>query len=379
MSRLAITDTLESPVESMAKSILGTTSSSSVWQNLGTWNILRILDSLKVFAPPNAVDPANNPSSILSGTWDILRVIDSLNIFGPVNNFRYFPCLPPEIRSLIWKWALIEEVSQRLVPLDKASRRILRPDHLVSPLLSTNGESRWEAMGFYEIRVEVHMLPAMVANTSYRPGRHLVGRSALHAEAERAREGDSNKTGGEVVGVCYISAIRDTFALITAKYDNEPIAWKLERPERLSSEPLPLHACGRVRRLAYYCKPPSASNRPRRQVIPTFDLIEMVRCLLADAQSHWAGTTFPALRHHGAYYVDRLAPADGMARKFLGHLERNGHRGSYVFRRFIRKVERSGVRVWEPEIDESLLGLIPHPEQTFALTMEDLEDLVGAI
>lgn len=362
------TDTNESP----NTNILDSQTSISTWQNPS--NILRTLDGSKAFAPPDPCDPANNPSTAPLGTWDILRTIDSLKIFGPQDTFQFFSFLPRELRVRIWKWALVGEVTERLVLFEITSRRILRPDNLVSPLLSVNNESRYEARAFYETRVEVRQMPSVVINTSYQPGRLEVDRPTLDEEAAKMGEGDC--TGDKAVGVCYISVVRDTFAPMKAKYVDEPFVWKIPRIGRLSV-PLTLLEYSQVRRVAEAAMAGPAPDTPSTEIVPAVELVQTVRRLQFGAQFDLLGEVFPALQHHGVFYIERLPSGSKRVREFLVNVRDRGRRGTCVFRKFLRPVDIEGFTIWRQEVDESLLGLVPHPEQTFALTRKELEQLFG--
>lgn len=76
-----------------------------------------------------------------------------------VVEFRPFPRLPLELRALIWKEALREEVKTRRVIVDPTCFRVLPRRDLVSTFLSVSRESRREAKAFYNTKVDVYRLP----------------------------------------------------------------------------------------------------------------------------------------------------------------------------------------------------------------------------
>lgn len=73
-----------------------------------------------------------------------------------------FSQLPTELRLLIWKQALRNESSSRLVLLHRTSRRVLPFRYLASPLLSVNMEARSVALKFYDVQLKVR--PALPAS-----------------------------------------------------------------------------------------------------------------------------------------------------------------------------------------------------------------------
>ncbi|KAK7993838.1 hypothetical protein PG989_007219 [Apiospora arundinis] len=71
--------------------------------------------------------------------------------------FTLFPRLAPELRDMIWKEALDEEADGRIVPVHRNRMlfRIMPFRCLISPLLSTNQESRKLALLRYNYKLDV--------------------------------------------------------------------------------------------------------------------------------------------------------------------------------------------------------------------------------
>ncbi|KAK8091667.1 hypothetical protein PG997_002028 [Apiospora hydei] len=75
-------------------------------------------------------------------------------------DFTRFQDLAPELRRMIWRHALEEESSRRIVLVHRESLRISKwIPSLISPLMLTTRESRLCAKDFYNVRVDVYAVP----------------------------------------------------------------------------------------------------------------------------------------------------------------------------------------------------------------------------
>ncbi|KAH9883945.1 hypothetical protein F4778DRAFT_788125 [Xylariomycetidae sp. FL2044] len=68
--------------------------------------------------------------------------------------FVFFSKLPPEMRCAIWDWYLYNETLKRIVPVTDCYR-VQPMKNLVSPLLTTNRESRARAKNLYTLSLDV--------------------------------------------------------------------------------------------------------------------------------------------------------------------------------------------------------------------------------
>ncbi|KAI4861177.1 hypothetical protein F4820DRAFT_79433 [Hypoxylon rubiginosum] len=75
--------------------------------------------------------------------------------------------LPMELRLQVWKEALLEESSNRIVFLDVRLSRVIPTKHLASPLLSVNYESRKCALEFFTMTLNVKRLLEPVGYESF--------------------------------------------------------------------------------------------------------------------------------------------------------------------------------------------------------------------
>ncbi|KAK8094969.1 hypothetical protein PG997_001654 [Apiospora hydei] len=76
-------------------------------------------------------------------------------------SFTCFKLLPPELRQMIWREALLEEVESRLVIVYRVSMRVMPHPSLAMNVMNANRESRNYAQNqFYDVKLDVHTLVA---------------------------------------------------------------------------------------------------------------------------------------------------------------------------------------------------------------------------
>ncbi|KAK7909152.1 hypothetical protein PG985_015030 [Apiospora marii] len=73
--------------------------------------------------------------------------------------FTLFSGFAPEIRRMIWRHALEEESSSRMVLVHESSLRIMPSKSLISSIMRASQESRDCAREFYNVQVDVYALP----------------------------------------------------------------------------------------------------------------------------------------------------------------------------------------------------------------------------
>ncbi|KAI0163967.1 hypothetical protein GGR57DRAFT_498053 [Xylariaceae sp. FL1272] len=69
--------------------------------------------------------------------------------------FHLFPELPPELRHIIWEFAILEHNRDRLVPFTQSSKRIMAICNLAFPHLRTTTESRHVALRLYPVNMPI--------------------------------------------------------------------------------------------------------------------------------------------------------------------------------------------------------------------------------
>lgn len=309
---------------------------------------------------------------------------------GPLDTFGRFPELPAEVRTSIWKYALINECSKRVAFLDQTTFRIIvKPNrNLISPLLSTNRESRNEGTAFYELKLEVRMLPRLISNCFH--GTPTPREGLTRARLDEAVERMGKSAESVVMGTLYVSVIRDTFMLIRQNFDDVRFFWRLPKPDRLATEPLPDQTVWKIRRLARACEDPprcaeanvnygTVLRPPTDKFCRAAEQVALGEYLVKDACFGWLGAHFPSLQRYGILWIDRSVPDDAEVRRFLEDLKHDGRTGRHTFQRFLRRIESTGRPLWGLEVDEASVDVCPIPEQTFELGTKDLADLVGRV
>ncbi|KAK8022614.1 hypothetical protein PG993_013381 [Apiospora rasikravindrae] len=78
-----------------------------------------------------------------------------------MTEFTRFKDLAPEIRRMIWRHALEEESSSRIILVHRPSLRIMPFKSLVSPIMLATHESRLCGKEFYNIYVDIYAMPSI--------------------------------------------------------------------------------------------------------------------------------------------------------------------------------------------------------------------------
>ncbi|KAK6837896.1 hypothetical protein PG987_006177 [Apiospora arundinis] len=74
-------------------------------------------------------------------------------------DFVRFKHFPPEVRCMIWRHALEEESSSRIILIHSKFLRIMPCKLLTSPFLLTSQETRTCAKEFYDVQINIYALP----------------------------------------------------------------------------------------------------------------------------------------------------------------------------------------------------------------------------
>ncbi|KAK8076995.1 hypothetical protein PG996_003165 [Apiospora saccharicola] len=150
-----------------------------------------------------------------------------------------FSSLPPELRQMIWKEALEEEVDSRIIVVHRSTMRVLPHPSSWNRVMHVNQESRAYALRlFYDFKVELRPFEVDFS---------LIDEMALYGEAENIfRDRNIMKpyraVGSDVLkqlrrpirrsieptGTIYMHSQRDRFALASTKKDME-MPWRIMR------------------------------------------------------------------------------------------------------------------------------------------------------
>ncbi|KAI0101437.1 hypothetical protein F4776DRAFT_498641 [Hypoxylon sp. NC0597] len=166
--------------------------------------------------------------------------------------FPSFNKLPPEIRMMIWKYALHHEARFRLVLL--CSRQVLALKYLCSPFLSANFESRSFARKFYRVKLAVFRIPTPGPSVAPVGGpnthRQIVLDPRLMDEGYRRRTNYRRPDCGNV----YVSPEFDTFMFDWAIFNELNIRGGINGLLHVS-DGLPYAVCADVRTLIRATRP----------------------------------------------------------------------------------------------------------------------------
>ncbi|KAI2616143.1 hypothetical protein GGS26DRAFT_597045 [Hypomontagnella submonticulosa] len=178
-----------------------------------------------------------------------------------------FNKLPPELRSIVWNEALLQESSERLVLLDLQPPVIFPFKSLASPLLSVNTESRYYAVRFYDFTLPVYSLE----NDKYICWRDISRkRRCLDAIVRTTKDKGklylSPKYDIFMAGLSVMSYVKGTFVIWNRplnyegmpRYKNDMINhyWHCKRPSCKKS-------CCEPKRCLKYFTSPAFDLRPR--------------------------------------------------------------------------------------------------------------------
>ncbi|OTA53858.1 hypothetical protein K449DRAFT_204939 [Hypoxylon sp. EC38] len=193
--------------------------------------------------------------------------------------FPSFTNLPPELRRMIWTYALHHEARFRLVLL--CNRQVLALKYLSSPFLSVNFESRRIALKFYRVKLDVHHIPIPGPSNTPLGGydkyrRTMLGPGRMHEGlAERALamiQGIGTNHRRPTSGSVYISPEYDTFMFDWSILNQLTIRGGLDGLVHVSDE-VPYAACADIRNLIRATRPsyPEASEYSQRATAELWD------------------------------------------------------------------------------------------------------------
>ncbi|KAK8080742.1 hypothetical protein PG997_008560 [Apiospora hydei] len=133
--------------------------------------------------------------------------------------FTNFPLLPPELRHMIWVFALEELAPGRFIVFDVYTQRIIPTAGLVSPMLLVSRESRHLALNYYALRIPVY---------------EITRRTSMQIPLYTANRDDLNLTvseHGKERGCLYLNTLQDPIILGVRYVDfKEPDKSSKEKP-----------------------------------------------------------------------------------------------------------------------------------------------------
>lgn len=282
-------------------------------------------------------------------------------------------CLPVELRSKIWRYALMEEARNRLVFIEQSSLRLVFPFHLVSPFLTVNRESRQEAKAFYELKLEILEMPQKVEIPD--DHLHLPFRFQYAVMHNIMKEFNYNY---KVLGAIYVSPTQDVFVQKPQSFLRGEF-WNFSYEQLICTPPLSEQVRDKIRRLSYcHIQWPGLSiDKPDDCCGMVEGHIRMAEEALKCANQGWQAQHLRGVREHGVLWINQTVPQYLIAGCFASTVIRVRGKGSFIFQKVIRRLEDPKRPHWVREIEDPFVGIRPWREQRFDLGLEDLAGLAG--